>query len=65
MNRYLNQNPAHIQFLDMARLEVGFRTEFFAMDIAEIDAVPATAATRAKQAIQGTSEKPAAFCLIW
>lgn len=51
MNRYLNQNPAHIQFLDMARLEIGYRTEFFAMDIAEIDAVPATAATRAKHAI--------------
>lgn len=51
MNRYLNANPAHTEFLDMARLEVGYRVNFFGMNIDEVDAVPGTAATRAKYAI--------------
>ncbi len=51
MARYLNQNPQHQEFLDMARLEVGYRVNFFGMDIDRIDAVPGTAATRAKYAI--------------
>jgi hypothetical protein len=52
MNRYLNKNPDHVKFLDMARLEVGFKVNFFAMNIADVDPVPGTAATRAKYAVQ-------------
>ncbi|WP_288960477.1 hypothetical protein [Sulfitobacter pontiacus] len=52
MNRYLNNNPDHVKFLDMARLEVGFKVNFFAMNVEDIDAVPGTAATRAKYALQ-------------
>jgi hypothetical protein len=54
MNRYLNNHPAHVEFLDMARLPSGYRVNFFAMNIEDIDAVPATAATRAQNAIQET-----------
>jgi hypothetical protein len=52
MKRYLNSNPAHIEFLDMARLDVGWRLHFFGMKVEDIDAVPATASTRAKHAVQ-------------
>jgi hypothetical protein len=51
MNRYLNSNPAHIEFLDMARLDVGFMANFFAMKVEDVAAVPGTAATRAKFAV--------------
>jgi len=52
MNRYLNNSPVHVNFLDTARLEVGFKVNFFTMDVAEIDPVSGTAATRAKYAVQ-------------
>lgn len=54
MNRYLNSNPAHIEFLDMARLDVGFMANFFAMKVEDVAAVPGTAATRAKYAVHET-----------
>jgi hypothetical protein len=54
MNRYLNSHPAHIEFLDQTRTSVGFRVNFFAMNIQDVDAVPGTAATRAQNAITET-----------
>jgi hypothetical protein len=51
MNRYLNANPAHTEFLDMARLDSGFGAFFFGMNVQDVDPVPGTAATRAKYAI--------------
>lgn len=52
MSQYLNPHPAHVDYLNLSRLEVGFRAHYFGLNVEEIDAVPATAAVRAKQAVQ-------------
>lgn len=52
MSRYLNPNPSHVDFLNLVRLNVGFRAHFTPIgDDEGVDAIPRTSAKRAEHAV--------------